>query len=210
MKGPWGFFLLMLIASVMSVSACTPLQTARIRQDVTLDTHLAETVDFEHRKTLIILTLAREEKTLSKTTLAANEATADILSVELLNRGLKIVDRADINDFMKENDLRLRSADLTKIIEMGRDLDADYLILTNLFENLQASHEITFLPGQVLTSIDTSANIGLSARMVDLKKGEVIWVGIATTQDQNFQIAIQRIAEKLIVSLRSLTKDGDS
>ncbi len=210
MKGPSGIALLMSIVFVMIVSACTPLQKARIRQDVTLDTYVAEPVDFEHRKTLIVLTLAQEERTLSKTTLAANEATVDILSVELLNRGLKIIDRANINDFMKENDLELRSADVTKIIEMGRDFDADYLILTNLFENLQASHEITFLPGQVLTSIDTSANIGVSSRMVDLKTGQVVWVGIATTQDQNFQKAIQRIAEKLIFSLRSSHKAGGS
>jgi curli biogenesis system outer membrane secretion channel CsgG len=194
---------LLLISFLMLVSACRPLQTARIKQDVTLDTHLRKNVDFNPHKTMIVLTLAREEKTLSKTTLSANEATADIFSLELLNRGCKIVDRANINDFMKENKIKLQPSDLTKILEMGRLLDADFLILTNLFENLQASHALTFLPGQVLTSIDTSANIGVSARMIDLKTGQVVWVGIATTQDQNFQMAIQRIVAKLIQSLET-------
>ncbi len=205
-----GRILTFLLVLQLLFPACTSLQSARIRQDVTLDTHGIGSVDFDHRPTVIVLSLAQEEKTLSKTTLAANEATADILSVELLNRGLKVIDRANLNDFMKENNLKLRSANLDRIIKMGRGLHADYLILTNLFENLQASHEINFLPGQVLTSIDTSANIGVSSRMVDLKTGKVIWVGIATTQDQNFQKAIQRIAGKLIASLRSMSAVGGS
>jgi hypothetical protein len=54
-----------------------------------------------------------------------------------------------------------------------------------------------------LTSLDTSANIGISSRMIDLRNGDVIWFGIATTQDQNFQKSIQRIASELITNLEN-------
>ncbi len=192
---------LLLPVLLICVVSCSSLYTARVRQEVSLDTHLEREIDFEARNRIMVLTLAQEETTLSKTTLTANEATTDLISLALLNRGFQVIDRAHLNDFMQENSLRLDSADVSKIIEMGRLLEADFLILTNLFQNLQASHAITFLPGEVLTSIDTSANIGVSSRMLDLESRQIIWVGIATTQDQNFQTAIQRIAEKLIGSL---------
>lgn len=40
MKGPPGIVLPALIIFIMVLSACTPLQKARIRQSVTLDTHI--------------------------------------------------------------------------------------------------------------------------------------------------------------------------
>ena len=145
--------------------------------------------------------MAREEQTLSKTTRTANEAAADIVSLELLNRGFHVVDRSVVNDAAREGGIELEAGDLSRILDLGRDLSADYLVLINLFENLQASHAIRFLPGNVLTSIDTSANIGLSARILDLTNGRVVWAGMATTQDQNFQKAIHRIARRLIASM---------
>lgn len=196
---------LVLFALPFLIQACGPLQKARIQQVVTVDSHFEERADLSSRPALMVLTLAEEEKTLSKTTLPANEATADILSLELMNRGFRVIDRAVINDYMKEKGMHLHSTNLTEILEMGRVLHADFLIFTNLFENMQGSHAITFLPGKVFTSIDTSANIGVSSRMIDLRAGEVVWVGIGTTQDQNFQKAIQRIARKLIASLENGT-----
>ena len=185
------------------VFACSPLQEARVQQEVTIDTHFEEQTHINNQTTVMVLTLAKEEKTLSKTTLTANEATADILSLALLNSGFRVVDRAVINDYLRESKTDLFSTRLFKMLEMGWALHADFLILTNLFENLQASNAITFLPGEVLTTIDTSASIGVSSRMIDLKNGEVIWIGIATTQDQNFQKALQRISKELIASLES-------
>lgn len=185
------------------VSACSLLQQARVKQEVTIDTHFEEQAGINNQATIMVITQAREEKTLSKTTLTANEATADILSLELLNRGFRVIDRAVINDFLNGNKTDLYSTRLLDMLEMGRTLHADFIVLTNLFENIQASNAITFLPGEVLTSIDTSANIGVSSRIIDLKNGEVIWIGIATTQDQNFQKALQRISKELILSLES-------
>lgn len=187
------------------VSACSLLQQARVKQEVTIDTHFEEQAGINNQATIMVITQAREEKTLSKTTLTANEATADILALELLNRGFKVIDRAVINDFLNGNKTDLYSTSLLDMLEMGRTLHADFIVLTNLFENIQASNAITFLPGEVLTSIDTSANIGVSSRIIDLKNGEVIWIGIATTQDQNFQKALQRISKELILSLESRT-----
>ncbi len=187
------------------VTACSPLQQARIQQEVTIDTHFEEHAGINNQTTVMVITLAREEKTLSKTTLTANEATADILSLEFLNKGFRVIDRAVINDFVSGNKTDLYSTRLLDMLEMGRTLHADFLVLTNLFENLQASNAIAFLPGEVLTSIDTSASIGVSSRIIDLKNGEVIWIGIATTQDQNFQKAVQRISKELILSLESRT-----
>lgn len=181
--------------------SCSSMQTARIRQEVTIDTYSEKQIQMKAPPTIMVLTLAQEEKTLSKTTRTANEAAADILSLELRNRGLNVVDRAVINDYMKENRIKMQANDLERILDMGGTLNADLLILTNLFENLQGSHAINFLPGDVLTTVDTSANIGITARMINLKENEVVWVGIATTQDLNFQMAIQRISEKLIASL---------
>jgi len=192
-------FCLLLISTA---AGCTSLQSARIRQDVTIDTHVASTTSLPSMATLMVLTLPLEDLSLSKTTLTVNEAAADIVSLELLNGGFNVIDRAVVNDYMRLQGIGLRSGELSKILGMGESLEAHYLILTNLFENLQASHKIDFLPWNILTSLDTSANIGISARMIDLKRGEVVWVGIATTQDQNFQTAIQRIARELISSLQ--------
>lgn len=192
-------FCLLLISTV---AGCTSLQSARIRQDVTIDTHVGSTTSLPAITTLMVLTLPLEESSFSKTTLTVNEAAADIVSLELLDRGFNVVDRAVVNDYMRHQGIGLRSGELTKILKMGESLEADYLILTNLFENLQASHKIDFLPWNILTSLDTSANIGISSRMIDLKRGEVVWVGIATTQDQNFQTAIQRISRELISTLQ--------
>jgi hypothetical protein len=194
---------LIIISLVLFIHGCSSLQKARIRQEVTIDTYFAEEADLSNRTRIMVLTLAQEEKTLSKTTLTANEATADILSLELLNRGFQVLDRAVVNDYMEENEIKLNSTELTKIIVMGQLLEMDFLILTNLFENIQASHKIDFLPWHVLTSLDTSANIGVSSRMIDLRNGDIIWFGIGTTQDQNFQKSIQRIASDLITNLEN-------
>jgi len=194
---------LIIISLVLFIHGCSSLQNARIRQEVTIDTYFDEEADLSNRTRMMVLTLAQEEKTLSKTTLTANEAAADILSLELLNRGFYVLDRAVLNDYMEENEIKLNSTELTKIIVMGQLLEMDFLILTNLFENIQASHKIDFLPWHVLTTLDTSANIGVSSRMIDLRNGDVIWFGIATTQDQNFQKSIQRIASELITNLEN-------
>jgi hypothetical protein len=193
---------LIFLIALLLLFACSSLQTARIRQEVTIDTHFSERADLSKSATIMVLTLAQEEKVFSKTTRSANEAAADIFSLELLNDGFNVIDRAVINDSMSVENIGLQAADLGKILKMGQSLEADFLILTNLFENLQASHKIDFLPWHVLTTLDTSANIGMSSRMIDIKRGDVTWVGIATTQDQNFQMAIQRIAQELIASLQ--------
>jgi hypothetical protein len=198
-------YLIFIVFPILFI-ACSPLQSARIRQEVTIDTHFEGETNFSNRTKMMILTLAQKEKTLAKTTLTANEAAVDILSLEFLNRGFQVLDRAVINDYMSENQIELDSVNLEKIFRMGRTLQSDFLIITSLFENLQSSHKLDFLPWNVLTSFDTSANIGISSRMIDLTNGKVIWIGIATTQDQNFQIAIQRIATKLILSLEDQSR----
>ena len=188
-------------ALLLLAGACRPLQTARVRQEVTADVYGTGALGLGPDTRLVVLTLAREERTLSKTTRTANEAAADIVSLELLNRGFRVVDRSVVNDAASEQGVDLKAGDLSRVLALVRGLSADYLVLTNLFENLQASHAIQFLPGNVLTSIDTSANIGLSARVLDLESGRVVWAGMATTQDQNFQQAIHRIARRLIASM---------
>lgn len=194
-----------IIMLVFVIAACSPLQKARIRQEVTIDAHIEEHVELTSQNKIMVLSFAHEETTLSKTTLSANEATADIMSLKLLDSGFHVIDRAVINDYIKKEHIDSQNMDFSILLKMGRTFSSDYLILINLFEYFQDSHAIRFLPGNVLTSIDTSTNIGLSSRMIDLRTGEVIWVGVATTQDQNFQKAIQRVSEKMIASLKNHT-----
>jgi len=132
---------------------------------------------------------------------------ADIMSLRLLDNGFNVIERAKIKEVLAENKIVIRDDEgLKQAQRIGQILQADTILILSVSEYTQGQQMV---PGGACTAarIESVINIGVTARLVDVKNSEIIWVGAATTQDLSKQSSLTRVCDSLISSILGKTYD---
>ncbi len=89
----------------------------------------------------------------------------------------------------KEIDLSGMTHDSTR--ELGTLLNADYILIGAVIDyNSYSSTRQLFY---IFEWLQITCSVGVTARLIDINTGEVIWVGSATDQSYSFQEAAEEI-----------------
>jgi hypothetical protein len=185
-------------------SGCGALRTARIRKDVTLNTHRQADFRIEPPAVIAVVPPIRKDE-LAGISLTISEAAQDMMSLQLWNAGYRIIDKIFIKEVLARETIAFENFSVEQAVRLGEAVDSDYVMLVSLNDFEEDVRSIDFGPFHVVNTVDTSVLVGLNCRLVDVTARRVVWSGVATTQDKNLQLSLRRISRHLIASLQNGT-----
>lgn len=154
-----------------------------------------------HKRPSFSMTKVNRVATLESTKVTNASAAADIMSLRLLDHGFNVIERAKIKDVLNEYDIKLtHDEDVSGAKKLGEILDADSIVIVTISDFTSGQQMI---PGGCAQQarIESVISMGITARLVDIKTSEVIWVGAASTQDKSLQACLTRMSDELISSI---------
>ena len=136
-------------------------------------------------------------------------AVADEFIFQFLRRGVKVVERSRIENVLKEHRLwKSGNIDPATIKKMGRLLGVDVLIMGTVTKYIPDKKKRIYIRddnGEVQEEIFlVEAEVGISARMVDVVTGEVIWAGSYEYDSFYVDAAIRQAVSALVNSLKKI------
>lgn len=183
---------LKLFSVVLAIGLLAGACGVAIVRPVEVNTHKRPTFTMEKINRIAVLEVRGQ---------AASSA-ADILSMRLMDSGFNVIERARIKDVLKESNIKLaHDEDVKEASKIGNILDADSILIVSVSDMTTGQQMI---PGGCGSQarIESVVAMGVTARLVDVKTSEVIWVGAASTQDKSLQVCLTRMSDKLIDSIR--------
>jgi hypothetical protein len=126
---------------------------------------------------------------------------AAIMSIALQKHGFNVMEQTSVDEVLREHKITLSDErDLKQIQKAGKALKANKILVVSIAE-FTKGHEV--VPGGCISrpSIETYVQAAVVARLAEVKIAEIIWTGIATTQDINLHACLKRISEKFARSL---------
>ncbi len=136
-------------------------------------------------------------------------AIADEFVFQFLRRGVRVIERSRIESVLKEHRLwKSGNIDPATIKEMGRLLGVDVLIMGTVTKYIPDKKKRIYIRdnnGEVQEEIFlVEAEVGISARMVDVVTGEVIWAGSYEYDSFYVDAAIRQAVSALVNSLKKI------
>jgi len=136
-------------------------------------------------------------------------AIADEFMFQFLRRGVKVVERSRIENVLKEHNLwKSGNIDPATIKEMGKILGVDVLIMGTVTKYVPDKKQRIYIrddKGELQEEIFlVEAEVGISARMVDVVTGEVIWAGSYEYDSFYVDAAIRQAVSALVNSLKKI------
>ncbi len=136
-------------------------------------------------------------------------AVADEFVFQFINRGVRVVERSRLENILREQNLwdsgRL---DPETVKEAGKLLGVDALVMGTVTRYVPDKKERIYVrdsAGRVREEIFlVEAEVGVSARMVDVETGEIIWAGSHVHESFYIDTAIRQAVSALLNSLRGV------
>jgi len=146
---------------------------------------------------------------------------ADIFVMELMRSGFDVVERNKLDNLLREQELGISGKiDPSTARSIGRILGVDAILTGSVSQYLPAQKRIVyFSPGDTPVIIPglyvaergdnyvvylTDAEIGLSARMIDVETGSVVWAASDTYRGFSTESALQGVILSLVDSLKKV------
>ena len=155
---------------------------------------LSNNLDF-HGKTFAVLPFksASEGKSFSNRVATDGNAIADILTLQLLYKGYKVVEREKLNKIFEESKLSLSG-----LIESGKNLSTfgeiagvDYIVYGSVIQYEYVSENGKW-----------NVSIGVTARFIDVKNGKLVLVCTSSSQGDNISEALNGISLAIVDALK--------
>ncbi len=136
-------------------------------------------------------------------------AVADEFVFQLLNRGARVIERSRLESVLREHNLwRSGDIDPETVKEMGQILGVDAIIMGTITRFVPDKKERIYVrdrEGNVREEIFlVEAEVGISARMVDVETGEIIWAGSYVYDSFYMDTAIRQAVNAILNSLRDV------
>ncbi|MBN2406109.1 MAG: hypothetical protein JXJ19_00270 [Elusimicrobia bacterium] len=133
-------------------------------------------------------------------------AVADEFVFQFLSRGVRVVERSRLEDILREQKLwKSGYIDPETIKQAGKILGVDAIILGTVLKYVPDSKKRIYIKddnGKLQEEIFlVEAEVGISARMVDVVTGEIIWAGSYSYDSFYIDTAIRQAVDAIIKSL---------
>jgi hypothetical protein len=148
-------------------------------------------------------------------------AAADIFILELMKKGFDVIERSRIESIIKEQDLGASGLiEPSTAKSIGKIFGVDAIITGSIIQYLPAQKRTVFFPvgdtvvitpglylverGNNYVIYMTDAEIGISARMIDVETGSVVWVASDSIRGFSTDSAFQGVIISLAESVKSV------
>ena len=137
-------------------------------------------------------------------------AVADEFVLQLLDRDVMVIERSRLESVMKEQDLwKSGSMDSATIKKIGKLLGVDALIIGTVTKYIPDRKERFYLRGEQDKLREeifiVNAEVGISARMVDVENGVVIWASSYTYDSFYMDSAIMQTVSAMMDTLEGVS-----
>ncbi|MFC2061591.1 CsgG/HfaB family protein [Elusimicrobiota bacterium] len=134
-------------------------------------------------------------------------AVADEFVFQFLSRGIRVVERSRLESIIREHNLwKSGNIDPATIREMGKILGVDALIIGTVTKYVPDKKNRVYIKddkGKLQEEIFlVDAEIGISARMVDVVTGEIIWASSYKYDSFYISSAIRQAVSAILDSLK--------
>lgn len=114
---------------------------------------------------------------------------ADMITIELLFSGFNVLERRYIKEVLQELQLQVSGlTDEKALVEIGKILGVDLLMVG----------AVTFYGYDIIKGI---SNVGISARIIEVESGKVVWAMGATKRSSSLQESMYNVSLALTESL---------
>ena len=192
------FRFMMFVLLFFSLFGCS--STSSLKEDITLrllgiqELNVSSTAGFNHKnitKLAIVVSTNREYNSLPYRLIE------DQFMLALLEKGYQIASRSDIEQIMEELDFQYSSLSEENVAEIGKMLNVSEIFIVSVPDLGEKRKE----------NGNSYISASLSARLLGVKKGEVLWIATCIGTGDDAGTAFRKIAEKTIE--RFPTKQAD-
>ncbi|OIN96191.1 hypothetical protein AUJ66_07075 [Candidatus Desantisbacteria bacterium CG1_02_38_46] len=148
-------------------------------------------------------------------------AVADIFILELMKKGFDVMERKKLESILKEQDLGVSGrVEPSTAKAIGRIFGVDAILTGSVIQYLPAQKRtvlfslgdtVVIIPGLYVVERGdnyiiylTDAEIGISARMIDVETGSIVWVASESYRGFSTDSTFQGVILSLVDSLRSV------
>ena len=130
----------------------------------------------------------------------SGELARSVFEGQLINNGFNVIEieKAAANmdfEILKKNEF---SGDW--LAKTGKSIGADYIIYGSVHDYRIYQNTTSFL--YIFSWLETTASVGITARLVSCKTGEIIWYGSYTIAANNYNNATNDAVKTLIKSIK--------
>ncbi|MDA3899699.1 MAG: hypothetical protein PF637_04165 [Spirochaetes bacterium] len=132
---------------------------------------------------------------------------SSVFHLTLLKNGVNLVEREFINQLIQERKIEPNDLDEQDIKILGRLLQADYILTGALSDYTPNKLENRWL---FFGYDKMEYSVGITARLISVNDGSIIWVGAANHKDVSYIRALEIVTESLIDSMIEIQTSNDT
>ncbi|MCL1833108.1 MAG: DUF799 domain-containing protein [Leptospirales bacterium] len=130
----------------------------------------------------------------------SGELVRGVFEVQLINSEFNVIEIEKISSSIDFDRLKKYDFSGDWFVETGKRIGADYIIYGSVHEYRTYQNTTSFL--YIFSWLETSASVGITARMVSCKTGEVVWHGSFTRTAYDYNNAANEAVKVLVRSIK--------
>ncbi len=133
----------------------------------------------------------------------SGELVRSIFEQKLMLKGFTVIEIEKISSKVDSSILRKKEYTGNWIIEAGNRLGADYMIFGSIHDYRVYQNLTSFL--YIFSWLEITSSVGVTARMISCKTGEVVWSGSFTRSSYTFTDAASETVRALVRSIKLIS-----
>jgi len=129
----------------------------------------------------------------------SGELVRSVFEAQLITNGFNVIEIEKTSSNIHFDVLKKYEYSGVWLIETGKSIGADYIIYGSVHDYNTYQNITSFL--YIFSWLETTASVGITARMVSCKTGEVVWHGSYTRTAFDFNNAANEAVKTLIRSI---------
>jgi len=133
----------------------------------------------------------------------SGELVRSIFEQKLMLRGFNVIEIEKISSKVDSSTLKKKEYSSTWIIDAGNRLGADYMLFGSIHDYRVYQNLTSFL--YIFSWLEITASVGVNARMISCKTGEVVWSGSFTRSSYTFTDAASETVRALVRTIKLIS-----
>jgi len=135
----------------------------------------------------------------------SGELVRSVFEAQLINNDYNVIEIEKTSSNIDFETLKKHEFSGNWLVATGKSIGADYIIYGSVHDYRTYQNTTSFL--YFFSWLETTASVGITARMVSCKTGEVIWHGSYTKTAYDFNNAANEVVKILIRSIKRKTEN---
>lgn len=130
----------------------------------------------------------------------SGELVRSVFESKLMLKGFKVIEIEKVSSGVDYSVLRKQEFPAKWFVEKGESMGADYVIYGSVHDYRVFQNLTSFL--YIFQWLEVTSSVGVTARMISCKTGEVVWSGSYTKSSYTFNDATHEVINVLIKSIK--------